>query len=741
MLDTERILSDLNDAQREAVTWGDGPLLILAGAGSGKTRVITHRIAWLVGHHGVDPRGLVAMTFTNKAAGEMKQRAEALLGLDLAGAYVGTFHAFGLRILRAHAVAAGYPPTFVVYDTADQQAIVRAALKERGLASQELPPRRVLTWISRNKTALVAPEDAAAEARGPEQRLLAELYAEYETRLRRAGAVDFDDLLVQVVRLFLARPEIAERYRERIRHLLVDEYQDTNPLQYRLIRLLAERHRNICAVGDEDQSIYAFRGADIRNILDFTRDYPDAHLVKLEQNYRSTGNILAVASGVIRHNTGRYDKTLWTDASDGPRVVVRENRADRDEADWVVGEMLRLARRGDVALEQCAVLYRTNATSRLFEDRLMAHNVPYRVVGALRFWERREVKDLLAWLRMLVHPDSDQDLLRAATTPPRGIGQKTLERVAELAAARGCSLHEAARALAGQPEGLGTRALRALDGFLGTVRDLTDLAATTSTAGTLEAVLEAIDYFAYLERAFPGDHDSRTENVGALVDAAREHDEAGAPDGLAGFLDRVSLRSDTDDVQGERGPSLMTIHAAKGLEFDAVFIVGMNEDLFPHPWSVSDPEGLEEERRLLYVAITRARRLLSLTFSRFRSQFGQVVHARPSRFLDELPPDRIRRSGGAADAGRHVHDGPPARTATPAAGTARTAGRLAYEPEPAQAGAEWFPGMHVEHPTFGPGIVMTVDGPPHDPRLKIRFRNGRLRRIAVRHATLMRGTT
>ncbi len=737
MLDLDRILADLNDSQREAVTHGDGPLLILAGAGSGKTRVITHRIAWLVGQHGVDPRDLVAMTFTNKAAGEMKERVEALLGIELAGAYVGTFHAFGLRVLRANAVAAGYPPTFVVYDSADQLSLVRAALKDRGLTPQDLPPRQVLSWISRNKTRLVEPEDAAAEARRPDERLLAELYAEYEARLRRAGAVDFDDLLVQVVRLFLARPDVAERYQRRIHHLLVDEYQDTNPLQYRLIRMLAERHRNICAVGDEDQSIYAFRGADIRNILDFTRDYPDAKLVKLERNYRSTGNILAIASSVIRHNSKRYDKTLWTEIEDGPRARLCETQADRDEADFVVGEILRLAREGAIPLEQCAILYRTNATSRLFEDRLMARNVPYRVVGALRFYERREVKDLLAWLRMLVHPESDQDFLRAAATPPRGLGQKTLDRIGEEAAARGCSLFEAARTLAGRPEELPGRALRAVDAFLGTVRDLTDLAATTTTAGTIEAVTEAIGYFDYLEKAFPGDHEGRAENIGALADAAREHDEAGAPDGLAGFLDRVSLRSDTDDVQGRRGPSLMTIHSAKGLEFDAVFIVGMNEDLFPHPWSTSEDDGLEEERRLFYVAITRARRLLTLTSARFRSQFGQVVHARPSRFLDELPPERVERIGGPPDVAPAADR--PARRATPAAGMARRTGRVEYEPVAGDESGAWRPGMHVEHPTFGPGIVMTVDGPADSPRLKIRFRNGRLRRISVNHAPLLRG--
>ncbi len=760
MRDVERVLARLNPPQREAVTHVLGPLLILAGAGSGKTRVITHRIAYLVGHEGIDPRELVAVTFTNKAAGEMRQRAEHLLGAGLHGAYVGTFHAFGLRVLRAHALAAGYPPTFVVYDSADQLAIVRAIIKDRSLDDKSFPPRQVLSWISKAKTALADPDEALAHARGFNERTLSDVYREYESRLQRAGAMDFDDLLVRVIRLFARHPEIAERYAQRTRFLLVDEYQDTNQIQYRLIRALSAQHRNVCAVGDEDQSIYAFRGADIRNILDFTRDYADARVVKLEQNYRSTGNILAAAAGVIAHNAQRHEKTLWTDAGQGEKVRVHLAYDDRAEADFVVDDMLRTAREQAIPLEDFAILYRTNATSRLLEDRLMARNVPYRVVGSLRFWDRKEIKDLLAWLRLLVHPASDQDFLRASSTPPRGLGDRTLEVVEAEARRAGVSLHDATLTVLGQPDALPSRSLRALQAFIDTLRDLGDLTRRTSTAGTVQSVLEAIDFVPYLQRAHPHDYESRVENLGALVSAAKEHDEAGALNGLAGFLDRVSLRSDTDDVQGARGPSLMTIHAAKGLEFDALYVVGMNEDLFPHPWSANDADGLEEERRLCYVAITRARQRLVLTHARFRSTFGQVAFTRPSRFLAELPADVATHTGDAAatplssastSLGRApgtaarpyaAASGAPRSTpaspaSTHAAGIDRRSGQIVYESEDGGQGATFRVGMTVSHPKYGPGIVMMVEGRAQRTFVTIRFKNGSLKKISPAHTTLI----
>lgn len=753
MLDAARLLELLNPPQREAVTHGEGPLLILAGAGSGKTRVITCRIAWLAGPLGVDPREIVAVTFTNKAAAEMRERAESLLGHELAGAYVGTFHSWGLRMLRTNAVAAGLAPGFLVYDTTDQLAIVRQALKDLGIEDRTLPPRQVLAGISRFKNALVGTGQALESARMPQDRVFAEVYALYETALARAGALDFDDLLVRPVRLLSGRPEVRERYAQRTRFLLVDEYQDTNPLQYALIRLLSERHRNICCVGDEDQSIYAFRGADIRNILDFERDFPDARIVKLEQNYRSTGNILAAASSVIRHNVQRHDKTLWTDGARGDLILVHSARDDRAEADFVVEETLRRAREHGIPLEQQAVLYRTNANSRLIEDRLVARRIPYRVVGSLRFYDRKEIKDLLAWLRLVVHPESDQDFVRAATTPPRGLGDRTLDEIAARAAQANVSLYDVARATLAASGPVNPRALRALATFLEMLRDLADLVRDVSTTAAVQSVIDAIDFMEYLEKAHPADFAARQENIGALLAAAREHDEAGAPDGLAGFLDRVSLRSDTDDVQGQKGPSLMTVHAAKGLEFDAVILAGMNENLFPHALSAADPDAVEEERRLLYVAMTRARKLLALVGARERRPFGRPEFTQPSRFLDELPADLVRRTaeeaswqdprptpsawGGARGAIRAgaVRDREPA--VRPAGLPAASRGERRVERE--DGCGPFFRGMTVTHPMFGRGVVLSVEGEGERAKLQIRFERAGLKKIMAGATTLLPG--
>ncbi|MCE5248381.1 MAG: UvrD-helicase domain-containing protein [Candidatus Polarisedimenticolia bacterium] len=744
MLDTERMLAGLNPPQRQAVLHGEGPLLILAGAGSGKTRVITCRVAHLVGTRGVDPRSIVALTFTNKAAAEMRERAEQLLGHALGGAYLGTFHSFGLRLLRANAVAAGLQPDFVVYDTADQQAIVRKAMKEVGLEESGTTPRKILSIISSYKNGLVDVDEAEGAAKFPNERMDAACYRIYEEALRRAGALDFDDLLVRPARLFAARPEILERYARRIEWLLVDEYQDTNPLQYRIVRQLTTLRRNLCCVGDEDQSIYAFRGADIRNILDFGRDFPEATIVKLEQNYRSTGNILAAASAVIGHNKRRHAKTLWTSGSQGAKVRVHTASNDREEADFVVGRMQELAREEGTPLDQMAVLYRTNSLSRLLEDRLLARRVAYRVVGSLRFYDRKEIKDLLAWLRLVVHPGSDQDFLRAAQTPPRGIGEKTLEELGERAKAKGIPLHDAAVEAAAD-EAVPQRTRKALDAFLGTIHDLADLSKTISTVASVQSAIDALDYLEYLRKAHPNDHDGREENIGSFLAAAREHDEGGAPDGMAGFLDRVSLRSDTDDVQGERGGvSLMTVHSAKGLEFDVVFVVGLNEDLFPHLLSADDPEAIEEERRLLYVAMTRARKRLTLTLARERRPFGKPTAAQPSRFLDELPEEIVHATESAAAAwagpaprangyGAPPFFGATARPSFPAAPPTRPAGVAAPRGERVVErdgeAPEFRPGVRVRHPMFGAGMVMSAEGAGRSLRLTIRFDRAGMKKI------------
>ncbi len=747
-------LSHLNPQQRIAVTHGEGPLLILAGAGSGKTRVITQRVAHLVGVMNVDPREIVAVTFTNKAAGEMKQRIESLLGHDISGAYVGTFHAFGLKLLRAHAIEAGYPPGFVVYDSADQLALVKQGLAENHADDKSFPPRQVLTAISRFKNQLIDPESALAQARWPHDKLYANVYSYYEAALKRSAAMDFDDLLVQPIRLLRRRPELAERYASRIKWLLVDEYQDTNPLQYALIRLLAAKHRNLCCVGDEDQSIYAFRGADIRNILDFERDFPDATIVKLEQNYRSTGTILAAASSVIGNNKSRHEKTLWTENPRGEPLTVRVCQDDRSEADFVVMEMQRRSSALGFSLDEVAVLYRTNASSRLVEDRLTARGIGYRVVGSVRFYERKEIKDLVAWVRLLVNPDSDQDFMRAVSTPPRGIGDGTLNEVSKRAAEERVSLITACRSLLARPGGVTSRTIKSLTGFLELIDRLTEMAKDGAAAEALQLVLEEIDYLGYLEKAYPNDHTDRQENLDALVNAAKEYDESGVIDGLRGFLDRISLRSDTDDTKGGHGPTLMTVHSAKGLEFGLVFIVGMNEGLFPHSMAEGEKE-IEEERRLMYVALTRAERSAVLTSARFRYHFGKATYAEPSPFLDEIPAElkvESREGGFTEDQsraplgssvssfGRSGSGFNDRHTPTAAAGVRRpatTSERAVVYDADSGEGSGYRIGMRVVHPSFGPGVVLGASGKGDRLTLDISFQRGGRKKILPRYTQLV----
>lgn len=748
MVDPASILERLNPPQREAVTYGEGPLLILAGAGSGKTRVITHRIAYLVGPMKIDPRRVVAMTFTNKAAGEMRERAERLSGQELAGAYLGTFHAFGLRILRAHSLEAGYPSGFVVYDTTDQQAAVRNALKELGVDDQNTSPRQVLAWISRQKNALRDPALVWESVFKPDQMLYPRCYELYEERLRRAAAVDFDDLLLQVIRLFRRQPELAARYAGRIEWLLVDEYQDTNPMQYALIRELTTRHQNICCVGDEDQSIYRFRGADIRNILDFTRDFPAAHVVKLEQNYRSTTTILAAADAVIARNTERYRKKLWTENLPGEKIRLHHAADDRGEADFVVEEMLRLARTGGVPLDNMAVLYRVNATSRLFEDRLTSRGIPYRVIGSLRFYERKEIKDLLAWVRLVVHSDSDEDFLRAAQTPPRGLGPATLQELTQRARAGNRSLHAATRAVLADPQGFSGRAMGALENFLGTLTDLANLVKDMTTRNTLTSVVEAIGFKEYLERHHPEDSRNRLENIDSLVAAAAEHDDAGAPGGLGGFLDRVCLRSDTDEVQGARGPQLMTVHSAKGLEFDVVFVVGLNRGLFPHTRSQNETGGLEEERRLMYVAMTRARHRLFLTCATSRFMNGNSTATTPSEFLEDIPRKLLIASQAMGEREQTLSTSrtkspwprPSDPAPTPPAGIRGPASPRRIERDQDAEGsgqAQFHVGMRVLHPDFGPGTIVQTSGKGRNLILNISFDVAGRRRILPAYVSLM----
>src|SRR2546428_3928105 len=641
------ILDPLNPRQREAAEHTEGPLLIVAGAGSGKTRVIVHRLAHILARRLAPPHQVVAVTFTNKAAGEMKERVERLVGADRGGAQVSTFHSWCLRYLRRHADRIGYSNDFLVYDEADQTALIKECLADLSIDDKVYPPRLFRARISSAKNQGLDPETLERGQEGFQDELIARTYALYQKRLRECDAMDFDDLIGNVLDLFSKSEDLARAAAEQVRYLMVDEYQDTNRPQYRLIRHLAAVHGNVCAVGDPDQSIYRFRFADIRNILSFEEDFAGTALIKLEQNYRSTGNILEAATAVGRHNSSRIDKALWCDAPKGRPLELLVAMDERHEADRIIATLQAL--RHDHALEDVAILYRTNAQSRALEEALARHQVPYIVVGGTRFYDRREVKDVLAYLRAVLNPRDDVSLKRIVNTPPRDIGKTTLDAVLDTARKDSSSLEEAMlRTIdAGR---VGGRAAKALRGFLALMSGLRTEAKASSPARLAAVVIERTEFGTHLEKTSPGDATSRLENLKELVSAVSAFD--GVEEGLRTFLDRAALLSETENVQGTSGVRLMTLHSAKGLEFRVVFIAGLEENLFPHIRSSGEHEDIEEERRLFYVGMTRARERLILTRAVQRHLFGEAAPAEPSRFLQEIPPHLLKESDDGPYAGR-----------------------------------------------------------------------------------------
>jgi DNA helicase-2/ATP-dependent DNA helicase PcrA len=739
------LLAALNPAQQEAVAHGDGPVLVLAGAGSGKTRVITHRIAWLVSERREDPWRIVAVTFTNKAAGEMRERVHALLGDAAEGMWVGTFHALCLRMLRRDGARVGLAPGFNVYDTDDQLALVKRILKEMGVEEATEGPRAVLSRISRAKNAMESPSSLEKRAFSPDAKLVAQAFALYEDGLKRANAADFDDLLLRALDLLdpERNPETLEAYASRCRHLLVDEYQDTNRPQYLLVRGLSSHHGNVFVVGDEDQSIYKFRGAEIRNILDFERDHPGARTVKLEQNYRSTGTILDVAGAVISHNTARKGKRLWTENARGDAVELFRAPDDRAEATWIARRVREWA--ASRAFEDVSVLYRTNAQSRQLEEAFRRDKIPYQVVGAVQFYERKEVKDVLAYLKLLANPADDVAFRRIVNTPARGVGDGTLRVVDDVARTHRIPLLAAARRATG--DGLiPSRSARMLQAFVDLVDELSALASEEPAALVLEAVLERAKFEAHLEKSHPGEAQDRIENVRALVSAAVEYEKEAEDAGLAGFLDRSALVSDADEVGARPGVTLMTIHCAKGLEFPAVFLAGLEENLFPHARSTASSDDLEEERRLCYVAMTRARERLFLSHAYSRLQQGVPMSNAPSRFLDEVPAECLEETGGFpwAQAGRAVSPREPSFDAW-GSSAARAAARpnrspVSAGPSAASGGpppADGFAvGATVEHPMFGAGRILDREGDGKGLKLTIHFVGYGKKRILPAYTTL-----
>ena len=753
---THSLLDGLNPQQRAAVTHSGGPLLIVAGAGSGKTRVLTHRIAYLLAERGVSPGEILAITFTNKAAGEMASRVAQLVGDRRARAmWVMTFHSACVRILRREASRFGYPSSFSIYDSADSQRLMALVCRELELDARQYPPKAMAAQVSNLKNELEDYESFASRARGAREKALAEVYAEYQRRLVAAGAMDFDDLIMVTVNLFQAFPEVAAAYRRRFRHVLVDEYQDTNHAQYVLIRELVSGGNSLfeygtvggstgqatdpdpgagpselCVVGDADQSIYAFRGATIRNISEFEQDYPNATVILLEQNYRSTQNILAAANAVVSRNSGRKPKNLWSEAGDGPPIVGYVANNEHDEAAFVAEEVDRLNDEGLAAPGQVAVFYRTNAQSRVFEEIFIRVGLPYRVVGGVRFYERREVRDLLAYLRLIANPADEVSLRRVLNVPKRGIGERAEEYVAGYASRMRITFAQALRTPSEVP-GMAARSASAIAGFNALVDDLREQAATGGPVAELvEAVLDRTGYQAALEASEDLQDVTRVENLQEMVSVAREFDGS-TPDGtLADFLERVALVADADQIPdgAEHGGmvTMMTLHTAKGLEFPVVFLTGMEEEVFPHQRSLTNPRELEEERRLAYVGITRAEQRLYLTRAASRNWYGRPAFHSPSRFLSEIPASLIEWKRDAAAV---------AAASTPA--SARLASRPGVNAVGNRAVPALTPGDRVNHDKFGLGTVVSADGYGDSAEAKIDFGGDYgIKHLVLRYAPL-----
>ena len=732
----ESILEGLNPPQRRAVETTEGPLLVLAGAGSGKTRVLTQRIAYLIGVCGVAPEGILAVTFTNKAAGEMRERVEKLLGSDARAIWLATFHSVCVRLLRREIGHLGLSRGFVIYDEADSLSVVKEALQRHGIDPKAEDPRRLRWRIDQWKNAGVSPAAACEQAPDSEARAAAELYATYQRLLAEASALDFGDLLLKTVELFDRFPEVRAHYARRFQYVLVDEYQDTNRVQYQLVNQLASEHRNLCVVGDPDQSIYGWRGADVRNILDFERDNPDAVVVALERNYRSTQPILEGASGVVANNHARKPKGLFTEREGGEPIRVYEASDDREEAHFVVREILAGVREAGRPYGDFAVFYRTNAQSRVFEEELLKYDVPYIVVGGVRFYDRAEVKDALAYLRVLLNPADAAALRRIVNRPARGIGKTTLERAEAIAAEHG--LTPAAGLARYADTGSAGRAAPRIRDFLRLLDELRADIASAAPAPAIARVLDRSGYLADLEREGGPEAEGRIENLRELLAAAEDFSRANAEvvdddrTELERFLDQVALVSDVDAyARRDEAVSLMTVHMAKGLEFPIVFLVGLEEGVFPHSGALRDDAGIEEERRLCYVGMTRAMERLTLTSAAERLRYGSRNYGVPSRFLREIPPQVVERIGPARG-GRASARGAPAGGPTPS-----------YDYSYAQIGPDESgaigPGVRVRHPHFGPGVVLATSGSGLSQKLRIRFDRAGVKTLVVRYANLELG--
>ena len=727
------IFDTLNDRQCEAVKHTEGPLLITAGAGSGKTKVLTCRIAHLL-ELGVAPYRILAITFTNKAAKEMKERVTNLVGAQADSIWLSTFHSFCAKLLRFEVDGFhGYTRNFTIYDSSDQLVLVKDCLKKLNLDDKQFTPRSVLGTISSAKNVLMDAKAFAAKASDFYEQKVADVYALYQEKLRENNAVDFDDLLFLAVRLLQENEEVREKYQSRFQYILVDEYQDTNHAQYALTKILAARWRNICVVGDADQSIYAWRGADIRNIIDFTRDYPDAASIKLEQNYRSTKTILHAANAVIDNNESRPKKTLWTENPTGNKIIHYQAQTEHDEADYIAGVIYNRHEISHEPYGDMAILFRTNAQSRVLEEKLMRYAIPYTMVGGTKFYDRKEIKDVLAYLRLLYNPEDSLSLTRIINVPKRNIGATTMEHVAAYAEAQGISLFEALSSTDEIP--VTKRAKASLENFAAMIFDLLNDIEDKDVLSLIETVIKQTGYGDMLDKE--AEHDpqgeSRKENVGEFLSVAKDYMDSNPEGNLQDFLENVALVSDVDDFESSDSKvTLMTLHAAKGLEFPVVFLTGLDEGLFPHSRTLMDPAQVEEERRLAYVGITRAERQLYVTNAVTRTMYGRISAYMPSRFLAEIPPQFMEDY--------HRKSAMPQSRTTAVPGKQRvsilTKPVASSLPKKHAVTDIFAKGDKVRHKIWGIGTVLDVIGEGPNMQMKIQFPTKGVRQVVVKYAPL-----
>lgn len=727
------IFDTLNDRQCEAVKHTEGPLLITAGAGSGKTKVLTCRIAHLL-ELGVAPYRILAITFTNKAAKEMKERVTNLVGAQADSIWLSTFHSFCAKLLRFEVDGFhGYTRNFTIYDSSDQLVLVKDCLKKLNLDDKQFTPRSVLGTISSAKNVLMDAKAFAAKASDFYEQKVADVYAMYQEKLRENNAVDFDDLLFLAVRLLQENEEVREKYQSRFQYILVDEYQDTNHAQYALTKILAARWRNICVVGDADQSIYAWRGADIRNIIDFTRDYPDAASIKLEQNYRSTKTILHAANAVIDNNESRPKKTLWTENPTGNKIIHYQAQTEHDEADYIAGVIYNRHEISHEPYGDMAILFRTNAQSRVLEEKLMRYAIPYTMVGGTKFYDRKEIKDVLAYLRLLYNPEDSLSLTRIINVPKRNIGATTMEHVAAYAEAQGISLFEALSSTDEIP--VTKRAKASLENFAAMIFDLLNDIEGKDVLSLIEMVIKQTGYGDMLDKE--AEHDpqgeSRKENVGEFLSVAKDYMDSNPEGNLQDFLENIALVSDVDDFESSDSKvTLMTLHAAKGLEFPVVFLTGLDEGLFPHSRTLMDPAQVEEERRLAYVGITRAERQLYVTNAITRTMYGRISAYMPSRFLAEIPPQFMEDY--------HRKSAMPQSRTTAVPGKQRvsilTKPVASSLPKKHAVTDTFAKGDKVRHKIWGIGTVLDVIGEGPNMQMKIQFPTKGVRQVVVKYAPL-----